>query len=119
MAYKKNKKTEHPPPKENDAETPYPLPIEIDFERYAELLNGADPDDPDVRMLIETLFNIVLQSADIAWGLSPTQMACGKPPENEAASAFSRDLMLQLSDSNLTDQFAAKTGDTDKKGGPA
>lgn len=45
---------------ENDAagKTGTGLPLNIDYERYAEALEGADPNEQQVRELIETLFHI-------------------------------------------------------------
>ncbi len=60
---------------------PHPLPIAIDFEKYAKILGDADPNDPYVRNLIETLFGMLGQIAAIHFGTSPSQIACGQLPE--------------------------------------
>lgn len=63
-------------------ENPYPLPLAIDFERYIDELEGADPNDPDARELVQTLHTILDQIVDVSFGISPTKIACGQVTKN-------------------------------------
>jgi len=87
------------------------MPMIIDFEKYAKLLKGADPNDPDVKALIEILFSIQLQFSDLAWRCGSTQLACGQRPESGAICNFTANHMIESEDNNLTEKF-----DTNAKG---
>ncbi len=53
-------------------------PPQIDFDHYAKLLGNPDPNDPDVRAFIESLFNILVQIVDLSWGQAPSQIVSGQ-----------------------------------------
>ncbi len=90
----------------------YPTMPAIDFEAYLPYLEDEDIPEDQKRELIETLFNIMMGFADIAFGLSPSQNICGKLLEIDSDSQTAADTVVQLEDQNTTEQFkSAAKGD--------
>lgn len=102
---------------EKHSERPaYSPPIAIDFERYAECLQNADPNDPDVRELIEILFNIQLQIADLSWRSGSLRKTCGQIVEANAESELPNDPVIKSKTTHLKKQFEDHSDGPVRKG---
>lgn len=93
----------------------YPLPLEIDFERCAEVLGEANPNDPRLREIVEILFGMLDQIAAISFGVSPSQIACGKLLKIDSESELQVIDVVKSKDS-LTDRFADTAHNPTHKG---
>lgn len=93
-------------------DNPYPLPLAIDFEKYAKVLGNPDPHDPQVRALIETLFGMLDEIARLLFGTSTSQIACGQLTEIDSDSHIPSTDVLKSEDRTTTKDFtrAAKGG---------
>ena len=90
----------------------YPALPQIDFEAYLPFLEDQDIPMAQKRELIETLFGVLTCFADIAFGLSPMQNACGKLAKIESESQFPAKTMIKSENRKTRKQFkdAAKGG---------
>ncbi len=53
--------------------------LEIDWDAYGEMMEDSDMSEEDKRVLIETLWNIVVAFVDLGFDLHPEENDCGEP----------------------------------------
>lgn len=90
----------------------YPKMPVIDYDYYLTFLEESDAPLEQKRELVETLFNIMMGFADIAFGLSSSQNACGQLPEFDSERQFTAKDVIKLKNKTPRKQFknAAKGG---------
>jgi len=89
----------------------YPAMPVIDYDYYMQFLEDSDAPIEQKRELIETLFGIMMGFADIAFGLSPTQNACGQLSIIDSECAVSGDCVVKSDHTKLTSHFADSAHD--------
>lgn len=61
--------------------------IEIDFERYQAVLDELDGMPDQKEALIRALWSVIVNFADLGFGVHPVQQVCGQPHKGLAQSA--------------------------------
>mgnify|MGYP000194254408 CR=1 FL=1 len=65
-------------PQEGEKSSDYPAVPIIDFEALQPYFDGEDVSEEQKRELIELIFHVLMEYADIVFGLNPIGKACGK-----------------------------------------
>ncbi len=100
MAKDHDKETPHPPPK-TEGKRPT---LTVDYERYAELLEGSDLTDEQKLELLQSLWHITVEFVSLGFGVHPIQQAqadCGKHHESAIDQRDSSSNAIELKQSIL------------------
>lgn len=82
-----------------------PPTLELDWEVYAQALEGSNLSDDEKRELIEIMWSIVVSFVDLGYGVHPVQQACEQVltiPKNDDADVVSSPHNQSTSEFNKT-----------------
>lgn len=83
------------------------LRVEVDFERYAPLLEDADISEDQKRDLLQALWSIIIGFVDLGFEVDCEQTACGQVPENSRKAPLTAPDALHSTHSKLIEDFIA------------
>ena len=76
--------------------------VEIDYERYQEILDDPDMSESDKRQIIEALWQIIVQFVDLGIGVHPMQQADNASQDKQNSNTVSLEKMFDLAGTENT-----------------
>ncbi|MEM9375589.1 MAG: hypothetical protein AAGA72_05175 [Pseudomonadota bacterium] len=115
MAFKcdHTKETIHAPPTPAKKK---PFSVEVDFERYAPLLDDPNLSEDQKREFLQAVWSIVTAFVDLGFDVGPVKTGCGKHAETRGNQTVSASSPVYLKHRKLMKEFIAADGE--KEAGP-